>query len=113
MHLTEDFPISSRLIHKAFRDEQKMNPNSARNIRKLLARTRPDSNCGLESWLHDCQCIVCYWKVKKLCYANLTWAPQSLYCFAPFLGAGNLRPTGRAPSLMSAVLPPRGLNHSA
>ena len=26
MHLTEDFPISSRLIRKTFRDEQKMNP---------------------------------------------------------------------------------------
>jgi len=42
MHLTEDFPISSRLICKTFRDEQKMNPNSARNIWKLLARTRPE-----------------------------------------------------------------------
>jgi len=42
MHLTEDFPISSRLIRKTFRDEQKMNPNSARNIWKLLARTRPE-----------------------------------------------------------------------
>jgi len=61
MHLTEDFPISSRLIRKTFRDEQKMNPNSAWNIWKLLARTRPepdpnpnptrktrpDSNCEL------------------------------------------------------------------
>jgi len=47
MHLTEDFPISSRLIRKTFRDEQKMNPNSARNMWKLLARTRPDSNCAL------------------------------------------------------------------
>ena len=46
MHLTEDFPITSRLIRKTFRDEQKMNPNSARNIWKLLARTRPDSNCA-------------------------------------------------------------------
>jgi len=46
MHFTEDFPISSRLIRKTFRDEQKMNPNSARNIWKLLARTRPDSNCA-------------------------------------------------------------------
>ena len=45
MHLTEDFPISSRQIRKTFRDEQKMNPNSARNIWKLLAQTRPDSNC--------------------------------------------------------------------
>jgi len=42
MRLTEDFPISSRLIRKTFRDEQKMNPNSARNIWKLLARTRPE-----------------------------------------------------------------------
>ena len=43
MHLTEDFPISSRLIRKTFRDEQKMNPNSARNIWKLLARPeKPD-----------------------------------------------------------------------
>jgi len=42
MHLTEDFPISSRLIRKTFRDEQKMNPNSARNIWKLLVRTRPE-----------------------------------------------------------------------
>ena len=42
MHFTEDFPISSRLIRKTFRDEQKMNPNSARNIWKLLARTRPE-----------------------------------------------------------------------
>jgi len=42
MHLTEDFPISSRLIRKTFRDEQKINPNSARNIWKLLARTRPE-----------------------------------------------------------------------
>ena len=42
MHLTEDFPLSSRLIRKTFRDEQKMNPNSARNIWKLLARTRPE-----------------------------------------------------------------------
>ena len=49
MHLTEDFPISSRLIRKTFRDEQKMNPNSARNIWKLLAQTRPDSNSGLEA----------------------------------------------------------------
>jgi len=44
MHLTEDFPISSRLIHKTFRDEQKMNPNSARNIWKLLARPEPEPN---------------------------------------------------------------------
>jgi len=42
MHLTEDFPVSSRLIRKTFRDEQKMNPNSARNIWKLLARTPPE-----------------------------------------------------------------------
>ena len=42
MHLTEDFPISSRLIRKTFRDEQKMNPNSARNTWKLLARPEPD-----------------------------------------------------------------------
>jgi len=42
MHLTEDFPISSRQIRKTFRDEQKMNPNSARNIWKLLAQTRPE-----------------------------------------------------------------------
>jgi len=42
MHLTEDFPISSRLIRKTFRDEQKIKPNSARNIWKLLARTRPE-----------------------------------------------------------------------
>jgi len=40
MHLTEDFPISSRLIRKTFRDEQKMNPKSARNMWKLLTRTR-------------------------------------------------------------------------
>ena len=42
MHLTEDFPISCRLIRKTFRDEQKMNPNSARNTWKLLARTRTE-----------------------------------------------------------------------
>ena len=42
MHLAEDFRISSRLIRKTFRDEQKMNPKSARNIWKLLARTRPE-----------------------------------------------------------------------
>jgi len=44
MHLTEDFPISYRLIRKTFPDEQKMNPNSAGNIWKLLARTRSDPN---------------------------------------------------------------------
>jgi len=42
MHLTEDFRISSRVIRKTFCDEQKMNPNSARNIWQLLARTRPE-----------------------------------------------------------------------
>jgi len=42
MHLAEDFRISSRLIRKTFRDEQKMNPKSAWNIWKLLARTRPE-----------------------------------------------------------------------
>jgi len=42
MRLTEDFPISSRLIRKTFRDEQKMSPNSTQNIWKLLARTRPE-----------------------------------------------------------------------
>ena len=58
MHLTEDFPITSRLIRKTFRDEQKMNPNSARNIWKLLARTRPDSNCAPVSYATGCD-ILC------------------------------------------------------
>jgi len=44
MHLTEDFPLSSRLISKTFRDEQKINPNYVRNIWKLLARTRPEAD---------------------------------------------------------------------
>jgi len=66
MHLTEDFPISSRLIRKTFRDEQKMNPNSARNIWKLLAQTRPEPDpknptrfqlCPTYAIVHNCKSI--------------------------------------------------------
>ena len=96
MHLTEDFPISSRLIRKTFRDEQKMNPNSARNIWKLFSPepdpipTVPRSLCAAyQAFSFKLrQCVV---TSQSFDMSQSTSRPKTLSTPRKRLGSGNMR----------------------